>query len=501
MRRIGRWSALWIVAAAGVLVGATPAEAQRLGGQRWSPAGSQDGILGTEGAERRRAMDTYVSLWLHYALDPIVVLDDAGNEAGSLVRHLLGADVVGSIHFGHGVEVGLLAPVTLFHTGQDAAALQAGMPGPHGAGFGDLQVRLAYRIPLSWRAGLAVHVPLLLPTSRSDDVLSLGLGVRPTVAFQYGLDRADLVVNASYLLRERIDLLDYQGGQELGLRLAARVGLDEKWDTGLLAELGFSTATRSFFDAATSPAEARVGIEHWLGPRYRNDVLRWRLTAFLGTGLTRGVGAPDFRAGVGIALGFKPYRPRLQSKPGDRDGDGIPDDEDQCPDDPEDFDGFEDEDGCPDYDRDGDGIPDHLDRCPDEPETIDGFQDDDGCPDKVRVEGSLITTFETVQFRTGSDDILPASHGMLREVVGVLQAHPDMHIRIEGHTDSVGDEQVNLDLSQRRAESVRRFLIGEGIDGKRLEAVGHGESRPIADNATAEGRKKNRRVEFHIADR
>ncbi|MBC7174108.1 MAG: OmpA family protein, partial [Polyangiaceae bacterium] len=151
-------------------------------------------------------------------------------------------------------------------------------------------------------------------------------------------------------------------------------------------------------------------------------------------------------------------------------------------------------------DNDQDGIADADDHCPNEPETEDGITDDDGCPDRIRVEGSLIVTFEPVRFRRNSDEILPESHAMLREIGGVLAANPSMEIRVEGHTDSAGDDEYNMELSQRRAESVKRFLVDAGAKRRNIEARGYGESRPIADESTAEGRRQNRRVEFHIAD-
>jgi hypothetical protein len=90
-----------------------------------------------------------------------------------------------------------------------------------------------------------------------------------------------------------------------------------------------------------------------------------------------------------------------QPKVLDRDGDGIPDDVDKCPDEPEDFDGFEDEDGCPDPDNDKDGIPDVADKCPNEPETVNGVEDEDGCPDEapIVVKENRILLTEHVLFR------------------------------------------------------------------------------------------------------
>ncbi len=187
----------------------------------------------------------------------------------------------------------------------------------------------------------------------------------------------------------------------------------------------------------------------------------------------------------------------------DLDGDGIPNRYDECPEDLEDRDRFEDSDGCPDPDNDEDGIPDREDNCPNDPEEFNGFLDEDGCPDrpdeKVIISKNKIIITEPVYFATNKDRILDRSKPILDEVARVLAENPQIDlVRIEGHTDSRGRDSYNLDLSQRRANAVREYLIGDGIDRDRLEAVGYGETVPIADNETADGRAKNRRVEFTI---
>jgi outer membrane protein OmpA-like peptidoglycan-associated protein len=480
----------------GVLLSvATPGRvsAQRLGGQRFAPAGSEDGIFGTEGAERRTPLFPYVGLWLSYAVDPVVLVDADGNELGEVVEHLFAADLVASINVWEGLEFGLAMPVT-FQLGDDLAADQAMLPRPEVAALGDLTLRVAYRFRLSYTTSLAIHVPVLVPTSDPGNVLALGFGVRPTIAFVHGFGPIDLVANVSFLVREEQRAVDYDGGHELGARLGLRIGLDREWYTALLVEGGMSTAVTDFFAPAVTPAEARGGLEHWFDDH-------WRLSGFAGAGIGPGVGAPDFRAGVGLSFGDKPRRPRIEPRPGDEDADGVLDDADECPLDPEDRDGFEDDDGCPDEDNDRDGVADIVDECPNEPETLNGLSDDDGCPDQIRIEGSQITTFHPVRFRSDSDEIMPESHDMLREVANVMKANPDMAIRVEGHTDSEGDDDYNMTLSQRRADSVMRFIAGEGIDESRLEAVGRGETRPLASNATPQGRRRNRRVEFHIGGR
>ena len=185
----------------------------------------------------------------------------------------------------------------------------------------------------------------------------------------------------------------------------------------------------------------------------------------------------------------------------DNDNDGIPDINDTCPNEPEDADGFQDEDGCPDYDNDNDNILDINDKCPNEPEDYDGDQDDDGCPDEYKlivVKDDRIEIKQKIFFQTAKAKIRPVSYAILNEVADVLKKRTKLQIRIEGHTDSRGGAAYNKRLSQKRAESVRTYLAGQGIVVGRMDAVGYGEDRPIEDNNTADGRERNRRVEFHI---
>lgn len=186
---------------------------------------------------------------------------------------------------------------------------------------------------------------------------------------------------------------------------------------------------------------------------------------------------------------------------GDPDNDGIAGRADQCPSEPEDADGNRDDDGCPEKDPpadgDGDGIADELDRCAGEPETRNGYQDDDGCPDTVPDQVARFTgTIQGIRFELGSDRITGASRPVLDEAARVLAAYPTVKLEIQGHTDSTGSRQLNLDLSQRRAAAVERYLVNAGIARARLTARGYGPDRPIADNNTTAGQAKNRRVEF-----
>ncbi len=183
----------------------------------------------------------------------------------------------------------------------------------------------------------------------------------------------------------------------------------------------------------------------------------------------------------------------------DNDQDGLLDARDKCPDEAEDKDGYADKDGCPDPDNDGDGFADVDDTCHDEPETVNGFQDADGCPDDIPKEVKRFTgVIAGITFETNRDVIRPTSEFTLQDALSVLEGYPDVRLEVSGHTDDVGDDAFNLDLSQRRADAVVRWFTDHGIATSRLRGVGFGETRPLADNGTDAGRAENRRVEFRL---
>jgi outer membrane protein OmpA-like peptidoglycan-associated protein len=252
-----------------------------------------------------------------------------------------------------------------------------------------------------------------------------------------------------------------------------------------------------------------------------------------------------------------------KEKTPDADGDGISDDVDECPNEPEDMDGFEDEDGCPDLDNDGDGIEDPDDQCPNEPEDIDGFEDEDGCPDPdndsdgipdvddrcpnepglaenqgcpeadrdgdgvadridncpdepgtpenlgcqtkqlVAIGDGRLEILEKVYFKTGSAKLQKRSWALLDNVAAVLIAHPEIKkVRVEGHTDKSGSLKYNMILSKKRANTVVRYLVGRGqVNRDRLVAQGFGPKKPLYEEPKSkEEAALNRRVEFHVIE-
>jgi outer membrane protein OmpA-like peptidoglycan-associated protein len=210
-------------------------------------------------------------------------------------------------------------------------------------------------------------------------------------------------------------------------------------------------------------------------------------------------------AGLDAALGVE-LRPA--GRP-DRDGDGIVDRDDACPEEPEDIDRLLDEDGCPDVDVDRDGIADVDDRCDTRRETVNQYEDTDGCPDVVPEAVAAMPpplrafagTIEGIVFENDSAEILPRSEPALDAAAVVLRAYPEVRVVIRGHTDAIADDAYNLALSKARAESVSAWLVAHGVEPARLSTEGLGESSPIDTNDTEEGRARNRRVEFLIAAR
>jgi outer membrane protein OmpA-like peptidoglycan-associated protein len=178
--------------------------------------------------------------------------------------------------------------------------------------------------------------------------------------------------------------------------------------------------------------------------------------------------------------------------PPDADGDGVPDYLDKCPNTPK---GCKvDKDGCP-IDSDGDGVPDCLDKCPDTPKGV--KVDASGCPISEYIpEPEKPVVLTGVHFEFNKSILTPDSKTILDKVAASLIERPDVKVEIAGHTDSKGSDAYNLKLSDRRSAAVREYLISKGVMAENLTSKGYGESQPIADNKTDEGRAKNRRVEL-----
>lgn len=247
-------------------------------------------------------------------------------------------------------------------------------------------------------------------------------------------------------------------------------------------------------------------------------------------GVPNTLAAHNIEALVGYSVTLGRAKPQPKP-PADTDGDGIIDRDDACVQDPETVNGFQDEDGCPESDRDGDGfyddpaqdecpdvpgvapngcpsdrdgdgILDADDRCPDEPETRNGFQDADGCPDELPAPVKKYSgDIDGIRFEFNSATLTAASTPVLDAAVAVLEEYPDINIEVVGHTDNVGGAEINLELGRARAVAVQDYLTSKGIATTRITTRSAGLTEPKASNDTEEGRSINRRIEFRIISR
>lgn len=453
---------------------------------------------------------------------------------GQLVPFRMTLNLLAAVQLHERVEVGADLPITLLQTHQFALMEQQGFPqaGPRPAGlgalrlFGRVQVLRQSEIPI---VGLAGVLEVRAPIGDTFSFLSdRGFVFAPRVAVERTFGPVRVLANVGWRLRTAPGrYLNLYLGQEFTLGGGAIVALPN-WkalkQTELVGELVAATPAEAPFtitkaESLKSPFELLIGARTLLADR-------WGVTLDFGKGLgTAGYGREAFRVIAGVHY-------RVTTEP-DMDGDGIPDRIDQCLDVPEDKDGFEDQDGCPepgpDLDTDGDTVPDSADGCPTEPGVpqLDGCPDRDNdqipdnvdkCPDEpgpadlqgcpppeeeaeVVLESERIRINNQILFEFGSDRIDPRSYKLLDEVAAVLEKNKDVGpVIIEGHTDNVGSRAYNLDLSKRRAKAVENYLIGKGIDPRRLRSDGFGFDRPVAPNDTPLNRAKNRRTEFKLID-
>jgi OOP family OmpA-OmpF porin len=461
------------------------------------PAALSGGDFAVETAARQGRGAARLELLLDYARG-LLALREGDAKVGDLLRdrlafHLLGSYALGPVEFGADLPFAA-------HQGSNMGLLTSrGVGGPladpiSSTALGDF--RVVAKAPLPWRAGpldLAAALDLRLPTGDERAFTSDGLAVNPEVLAGATLGRFRLDAAAGWLFRGQGQYLQLVAKDAFTFGVGAqarlpRVGRLEDWRAivDVAAQwprgLGLGDARHR------APASARAGLRARV----------WRDLAVdvgVGTGLASfgdaGYGRESFRVFAGLRW-ERAGAP--QGVPGDRDGDGVPDDVDRCPDDP----GPADLDGCPD--RDGDGIADIDDRCPDQP----GPPQTDGCPPpadqpEVTIEATRLSLKDAIRFDTARDTIKPESGKVIDAIADILKAHPELkRVRVEGHTDSVGARAYNVDLSQRRARSVVRALVERGVAAARLDSAGYGFDRPIASNATSLGRAKNRRVEFAI---
>jgi len=350
-------------------------------------------------------------------------------------------------------------------------------------GVGDLGLYLKARLAHAGPIGFGAIAGVYLPTANSAFLGEAGVTPQFTAVADAKLGRFRFAVNGGVRVRSTT-LMDMGMSQStefpVGVAGAWALAPEKVELVGEVFGAIGSAAQRGY-----QPLEALGGVKVYLAKN-----------SYLSLGAGRGLlpdraGNPDLRAVISIV--FEP-------KPAARVSAHVDDSvvaEVAPP--PKQADGFQ--------DRDNDGIADKDDKCPDDPENYNGYEDDDGCPDDeprnlVIDTGSVLVTLEGIEFEFDKAIIRPTSFKVLDAVVKALNDNSDIQlVEVQGHTDEQGDDAYNLDLSQRRAAAVVDYLIGKGIAPARLTPHGYGESDPIDPAHTQAAYRKNRRVVFQIKDR
>lgn len=467
-------AAVLVAAAAVMLSGVAGVQAEEgFDLQQFNPMPDQSrNFFSASSAEVAPHLSWSAMALFNYAHKPLVLRDADDKRVGTVIDSQSTINLLGSIGlFGIG-ELGLDVPVVVHQPAGDTTV--AGLDvSEAGAGIGD--IRLVPKVQLfntredarDGGAALALVGDVWLPTGQSSALQGGDLRAGLRLAFDVvAMSNVRLAANVGYLFRSSEEVLNLDVRDALTWAVASEVALTPEFR--LAGEVfGKATLTSESVSFEEFPIEALVG------GKYQKSGLF--LEAGGGIGLVSGYGTPDFRVlvGLGYALPEAEFEEFVYVEP---EPEPQPEPEPEPQPEPEPV------------------------RAPEPPPVV---------PEPVREpvkevvidrETKRIVIMEAVYFGNDSDVIEERSYGILNQVAQVLRENPELVVRVEGHTDSRGRAAHNLDLSNRRASAVRAYLIRQGIAPERLLSQGFGPNRPIADNATAEGRATNRRVEFHIVE-
>jgi len=488
-------------------------------------------VEGTSVAERGKFVP---SLYLTYARNPLVERDATGEPVEYVVENLTMFEFLVAASLHDRVEIGLAVPFG-YGTGYGNEEID------RGAGLGD--IRMSPKFVIRGAAddqgfGVAVRAALVFPTGEEDaGNTARHFSANPELLMEYRSRYFRTAVNAGYRWQPPDD--SNPAPLTVGSGVTYGVGMGVNLGTPLVEII--SEVFGTIYDDVGEDLKGPRPLESLVGIRVQDEA-GLALTLSAGGGLVSDYGAPEFRVAAGLT-----WRPRSSvdqvvvsgggsASRRDTDDDGVRDYADKCPELPEDTDGFEDADGCPDTDNDNDGIADVDDKCPLHAEDLDGRFDVDGCPDldddkdgiadvrdqcpmvpenrngyldvdgcpdqnAVMVLGDRIRHMDNIYFDSNKSTIQVESYGVLDQVVALLQANPQIaRVRIEGHTDAWGSNRYNERLGDDRAHSVREYLIRSGIDAARLEAEGFGENKVYGDGKHPVDAGRSRRVEFVIIE-
>ncbi len=466
-------------------------------------------------------------LAVDYAYGPLAVSTttaDGRDRDGYLVENSFTTHFALSLGLADFLGAFVSLPVTWVQSGTDLSTELPGLVPVQGPAAGDFTLGLRAKLVGERQrptdgidVGLGLAAALLLPSGVQSSLTGDGgVGVRAIATLALASAIITPIVNLGFAYRPESEYIP-QGltspilarpGSELLFGVGAHLYLDP---VRVEAELRGATTVTSgqAFSGDAVPIEVLLGAHFALGSGFTAGLA-------LDAGVTQGVGVPAIRilGTLGYAiplasegsgegdeeLGDDEVGDGSEETSGeDRDGDGIPDSRDRCPDQAEDQDGHADDDGCPEEDADGDGNPDNDDFCPDQPETVNDYLDDDGCPDGATIDGSQIVTTEPILFAHRRAQLEEGVQASLALIAELLNDNAEIAlVQVEGHAAAnEGNTNRALRLSEARAEAVMEFLIHNGVDAGRLTFVGMGSDVPVSEGSPDE----NRRVTFRILQR
>ncbi|RYZ36009.1 MAG: outer membrane exchange protein TraB [Myxococcaceae bacterium] len=472
--------------------------------QLFRPSGAPQDLVMVTQSRPLSHLSVSAGPYFSYSINPLSLVPKDGDLGSiSLVGNRLQLDVMATVGLFDWAEVGVDMPLVMLQGGQNLEVI--GTEGPvESFALGDLRLTGKVALPGLRRSaeghgwGSALTLNVSFPTGvqeafAGDGELTYAPGLVVDYRFESGIllalnggfwkrpDRIFSGVNmgdmAPFGLGTEVPLLRGSGITLLGMVHGA-VGLEKEPD-----------------QPRQIPAELLIGLR-W----YSSTGVTFTFGGGLGCGCS--LASPNlsfFTSIIWVPAKTREWEaierfkepPKPPPPPIDPDGDFVIGEKDRCPT----VAGPVENGGCPDSDGDSDGVVDRIDKCPDVPA---GTRGRDGCP-LARTVGNKIVILEQVNFATDQDVILSESFPVLEEVARVMEVNPKLdRILIEGHTDARASDSYNLELSKRRAASVKRFLIESGVAAERVCSQGFGRSKPVADNASEEGMALNRRVEFTI---
>jgi outer membrane protein OmpA-like peptidoglycan-associated protein len=504
-----------------------------------APAGDRAFIVERAAAHGRLAPSLRVAT--DYANAPLV-LKNGAEAIDRVVSHQMWVYAAASLSLAHRLVLHAVVPFVVAEGGDEPPVTGPTAPrATKGTAFGDARLGARYRIfetadDAAMKFDLALASSLWLPTANEGYAGDGAVRARGALLVEGSTSRVYWIVNGGVRTRP-FEALTAVLPSRVGTAIALGAGAGFYADARQRLAIGVEIATDLTIGGATRLFDPRGTLGHALATaHFKPRGGPFEVGAALGPGFGSAPGSADFRALAMVGFAFEQAPP-----PSDEDGDGVPNKVDAC----SDLRGVPSEDpvlnGCPaaPIDRDGDGIPDENDACPGvagESTRVKGTHgcpilpdaDQDGVPDerdacpsepgaappigngcpkapeppKTELGEQAIVLSQQVQFETGTAVLRAESSGVLGEVARILGQHAEIEvIEVQGHTDEVGSADYNRQLGQARAASVVNWLAEHGVAGARLTAKGYGSDRPIAENASEEGRQKNRRVEFRIVRR